>query len=132
MIKTQVVVISFWIAVMVFISDGLQGSFGSYIYTYAIKSNVGISTDDAAYLNSLFWGSLALGRLIAIFISMYISPKVMLLVDIVGCLGSIVAMFLFRTKIASLWIGTACFGLCLSNIFPTSVSMAESYYRLTG
>jgi len=131
-IKTQVIFISFWIASMVFISDGLQGSFGSYIYTYAVKSNIGITTDDAAYLNSLFWGSLALGRLLAIFVSMYVSPKVMLLFDITGCLASIISMFIFRFRPLSLWIGTATFGLCLSNIFPTSVSMAESYFRLTG
>jgi len=131
-IRSQVICISFWIAFMVFISDGLQGSFGSYIYTYAVKSGIGISPDDAAYLNSLFWGSLALGRLLAIFVSMYVSPKIMLLVDITGCLASIIVMFVLRHKIISLWIGTATFGLCLSNIFPTSVSMAESYFRLTG
>ena len=131
-IKTQVLCISFWIAIMVFISDGLQGSFGSYIYTYAIKSNIGITPDDAAYLNSLFWGALALGRLLAIFVSMYVSPRIMLLFDITGCLTSIVSMFIFRFNMTSLWIGTATFGLCLSNIFPTSVSMAESYFRLTG
>lgn len=131
-IRTQVLFISFWIALMVFISDGLQGSFGSYIYTYAIKSGIGINTDNAAYLNSLFWGALALGRLFAIFVSIYVSPRVMLLADVAGCLASIILMFLFRHQVTSLWIGTATFGLCLSNIFPTSVSMAESYFRLTG
>lgn len=131
-IKSQVICISFWIACMVFICDGLQGSFGSYIYTYAVKSNIGISADDAAYLNSLFWGALALGRLLAIFVSLYVSPRVMLLVDVIGCLVSIILMFIFRFHTLSLWIGTTTFGLCLSNIFPTSVSMAESYFRLTG
>jgi len=131
-IKSQVVCISFWIAVMVFICDGLQGSFGSYIYTYAVKINIGISADDAAYLNSLFWGALALGRLLAIFVSLYVSPRIMLLVDVIGCLVSIMLMFIFRAHSISLWVGTTTFGLCLSNIFPTSVSMAESYFRLTG
>lgn len=131
-IRTQVLFISFWIALMVFISDGLQGSFGSYIYTYSIKSGIGINTDNAAYLNSLFWGALALGRLFAIFVSIYVSPRIMLLADVAGCLASIILMFLFRHHVTSLWIGTATFGLCLSNIFPTSVSMAESYFRLTG
>ena len=54
-IKGPVICITVWIAMMVFISDGLQGSFGAYIYTYAIKSGNGITHDDAAYLNSLFW-----------------------------------------------------------------------------
>lgn len=54
-IKGPVICITVWIAMMVFISDGLQGSFGAYIYTYAIKSGNGITPDDAAYLNSLFW-----------------------------------------------------------------------------
>ena len=56
-IKGPVICITVWIAMMVFISDGLQGSFGAYIYTYAIKSGNGITPDDAAYLNSLFWVS---------------------------------------------------------------------------
>ena len=68
----------------------------------------------------------------AIFVSMYVSPRIMLLADVSGCLLSIILMFVFRYHIISLWIGTATFGLCLSNIFPTSVSMAESYFRLTG
>eukprot|EP00794_Sanderia_malayensis_P006179 gene6179-6893_t len=131
-IRGQVICITVWIAIMVFISDGLQGSFGSYIYTYAIKSGNNITPDDAAYLNSLFWGSVALGRLFAIFISIYVSPKIMLFVDIAGCLASTVVMFVMRHHVISLWIGTATFGLCLSNIFPTSVSMAEGYFRLTG
>lgn len=54
-VKGPVICITVWIAMMVFISDGLQGSFGAYIYTYAIKSGNGITPDDAAYLNSLFW-----------------------------------------------------------------------------
>jgi len=41
-------------------------------------------------------------------------------------------MYVLPHYIVSLWVGTATFGLCLSNIFPTSVSMAEGYFRLTG
>jgi len=131
-IKGPVICITVWIAMMVFISDGLQGSFGAYIYTYAIKSGNGITPDDAAYLNSLFWGSVALGRLFAIFVSIYVSPRIMLFFDIVGCLASTIVMYVLPHYIVSLWVGTATFGLCLSNIFPTSVSMAEGYFRLTG
>ena len=41
-------------------------------------------------------------------------------------------MYVLPHYIVSMWVGRVTFGLCLSNIFPTSVSMAEGYFRLTG
>lgn len=40
---------------LLFLFDGLQGAFGGYVYTYAVKSEVDLSSSHAAYLNSLFW-----------------------------------------------------------------------------
>lgn len=40
---------------LLFLFDGLQGAFGGYVYTYAVKSEVDLSSAHAAYLNSLFW-----------------------------------------------------------------------------
>lgn len=128
----QVICLTVWISVMVFVCEGLQEAFGSYIYTYAVKSEIGISSDDAAYLNSVFWGAVALGRLMAIFVSLYVCPRLMLVIDIAGCLASIIMMFILRYHVLALWICTAAFGVCLSNTFPTSLSVAESFFPLSG
>lgn len=40
---------------LLFLFDGLQGAYGGYLYTYAVKSEVDFSSSHAAYLNSLFW-----------------------------------------------------------------------------
>jgi len=42
---------------LLFLFDGLQGAYGGYLYTYAVKSEVDFSSSHAAYLNSLFWVS---------------------------------------------------------------------------
>lgn len=42
---------------LLFLFDGLQGAYGGYLYTYAVKSEVDLSSSHAAYLNSLFWVS---------------------------------------------------------------------------
>ena len=37
-----------------------QGSYGGYVYTYAVKSDVHMSTAEGAFLTSVFWVSHAL------------------------------------------------------------------------
>lgn len=130
--KTQVLCITFWTSFLVFLYDGMQGSYGGYVYTYAVKSSLRMTSAQGAFLTSVFWGSLALGRLVSIPIALFFSPAVMLLVDLIGCLVSSLLMLVFRASESALWMGTSTFGLFMSNVFPTSVALAEQYFNVTG
>ncbi|XP_022791487.1 major facilitator superfamily domain-containing protein 4A-like isoform X1 [Stylophora pistillata] len=130
--KTQVLCITFWTSFLVFLYDGMQGSYGGYVYTYAVKSSLRMTSAQGAFLTSVFWGSLALGRLVSIPIALFLSPAVMLLVDLIGCLVSSLLMLVFRASESALWMGTSTFGLFMSNVFPTSVALAEQYFNVTG
>ena len=46
-----------------------------------------MSSSAAAYLNAVFWGSFALGRLLSIPISAYVPPQLMLMVNTVRTEG---------------------------------------------
>ena len=54
--------------------NGASLAYGGWIYTYAIKMNLANATQ-AAYLTSVFWGALTLGRLAAIPIAMRFSKS---------------------------------------------------------
>ena len=41
-------------------------------------------------------------------------------------------MLAFRASESALWMGTSTFGLFMSNVFPTSVALAEQYFNVTG
>ncbi|XP_073228896.1 major facilitator superfamily domain-containing protein 4A-like [Porites lutea] len=130
--KTQIMCITFWTSFLVFLYDGMQGSYGGYVYTYAVKSPLRMTSAQGAFLTSVFWGSLALGRLVSIPIALFLSPAIMLLVDLIGCLVSSLLMLIFRASESALWMGTSTFGLFMSNVFPTSVALAEQYFNVTG
>ncbi|XP_068714835.1 major facilitator superfamily domain-containing protein 4A-like isoform X2 [Montipora foliosa] len=130
--KTQIMCITFWTSFLVFLYDGMQGSYGGYVYTYAVKSPLSMTSAQGAFLTSVFWGSLALGRLVSIPIALFLSPAIMLLTDLIGCLVSSLLMLIFRASESALWIGTSTFGLFMSNVFPTSVALAEQYFNVTG
>ena len=50
----------------------------------------------------------------------------------IGCLVSSLLMLVFRASESALWMGTSTFGLFMSNVFPTSVALAEQYFNVTG
>ena len=67
---------------------GAEISFGGWIYTYTISLYPGTETT-AAYLTSAFWGALTFGRLLAIPFAAYFAPRILLLVNFLGCLVSV-------------------------------------------
>ncbi|XP_028514987.1 major facilitator superfamily domain-containing protein 4A isoform X2 [Exaiptasia diaphana] len=124
--------ISLWTCLLVFLYDGMQGTYGGYIYTYAVKSSLKMKPAQGAFLTSIFWGSLALGRLISIPIAMFISPAAMLFGDLAGTIAASFLMLIFKDSAVVLWIGTSTFGLFMSNVFPSSVALVEQYFEVTG
>ena len=54
---THVIVITMCTATICFMYDGLQSSYGGYLYSYAVTSIVDLSKTEGAYLNACFWVS---------------------------------------------------------------------------
>ena len=61
-----------------------QGAFGGYIYSYARKMVAGLTATEGAYLTSCFWGTFAVGRLVAIGVATKLSPAFMIMFNIVS------------------------------------------------
>lgn len=121
----------FLIAAFLFLYVGAEVSFAGWIFTYAIKLNLG-SASAAAYLASLFWGSLTLGRMLAIPVAARLKPRSILMSSLAGCLLSLAVMLLGPGSFAATLVGTAGLGLSMASIFPTTLSFAGNRMELTG
>ncbi len=105
-----------FVAFFVFYVGGEVG-YGNWIFTYATKLNLA-NEAAAAYLTSAYWGSLTLGRLLAIGISTRLRPSTILYMSLLGCLVSVGVILLWPTSIAMLWIGTVALGLSTASDIP--------------
>jgi MFS transporter, FHS family, Na+ dependent glucose transporter 1 len=121
----------FLIALCLFLYVGAETGFGGWIFTYTVTLGLANETT-AAYLTSLFWGSLTLGRLLSIPLAARLRPQTLLLIELLGCVVSVSIILLFSGSLAAVWIGTFGAGFSISALFPTIISFAESRMRITG
>jgi len=119
------------IALFFFLYVGAEGSFGGWIATYAKTTGLGDATT-AAYLTSVFWGAMTLGRLLSIPLAVRLRPRTLLLGDLIGCLLSILVVIAWPGSSAALWIGTFGAGFSMASIFPTMISFAGRHMTTTG
>lgn len=120
----------FMFCLFFFLYVGAEVSFSSWIYTYAVTQQLAtIAT--AAYLTSVFWGTVTLGRIISIPLTMRWRPRRVLLVDLLGALASLLVILIGGSSLA-VWVGTAGFGLSVASVFPTTIAMAGRRMPVSG
>ncbi|NXD15391.1 MFS4B protein, partial [Nothocercus nigrocapillus] len=110
---------------------GAEVTYGSYIFTYA-KVFVGMKENEAAALNSVFWGAFAACRGVAICFAACLYPGTLIVLSIVGSVLSSTCLVLFTTHPLSLWAGTAVYGASMATIFPSGISWIEQYTVIQG
>jgi len=121
----------FLIAALLFLFVAAEASCGGWVYSYALKLNVG-SVATAAYLTSAFWGALTLGRLVSIPLAARFRPAALLLGNILGCLAGLAIILLGSCSLPILWVGTFVFGFAMGPLFPTTISFASTRMATTG
>lgn len=111
--------------------SGASLAYGGWIYTYAIKMNLANATN-AAYLTSVFWGALTLGRLAAIPLAMRYKPQAILWADFLGALVSLLALAIWPGSLVAVIFTSAGLGFSLASIYPTTMSFSGQLMTLTG
>lgn len=118
-------------AVLFFMHVGGELAFGGWIFSYAEELGSGGATS-ARVLNSVFWGGLVVGRLIAIPLSTRLAPRAMLAVDLIGAAASLGIIAALPDWSPALWIGTAGFGVSIASVFATCINYTERQMPITG
>nr|XP_022304655.1 major facilitator superfamily domain-containing protein 4A-like [Crassostrea virginica] len=123
----EIVVIMLITSSSLFLYDGLQSSYADYIYSFAVKNVQGLHKGEGAYLNACFWGTFALGRLIAIPCATRFTAAFMLLCNLTGCIVALLIALIFRGNHPIAYFGTCVLGLFLSSMSPTIMSLTELF-----
>ena len=119
------------IVLFFFLYTGAEVAFGGWIYSYAVGLRLS-SHAVAAYLTSVFWGALTLGRLLAVPVALRLPPQSVLLADCVGCLFSLAILLFGSHSLVATFAGTCGVGLSMASIFPAALSLAQGRMRITG
>ncbi|XP_072690027.1 sodium-dependent glucose transporter 1 [Canis lupus baileyi] len=110
---------------------GAEVTYGSYVFSFA-TTHAGMKESEAALLNSVFWGTFAACRGLAIFFATCLQPGTMIVLSNVGSLASSLLLVLFDKSPVCLWIATSVYGASMATTFPSGVSWIEQYTTIHG
>ncbi|XP_075880801.1 major facilitator superfamily domain-containing protein 4A-like isoform X4 [Nelusetta ayraudi] len=117
---------------ILFITDGIIGSYAGFVYIYAVSPPVLMANKVAGGLSSAFWASVTMGRLIFICVSIrYTAPK-LLTFSLMGVVVVQLLLLIFYESPAFLFIGTCLVGLCISSVFPSLLAFTEDILNYKG
>ena len=119
------------VALLLFFYVGAEASFGGWIFTYTLELKLSGATT-AAYLTSLFWGALTIGRIVTIPMAARLKPLSIVTGSLAGCLSSVGLMLLIPHSFAVVVVATAGLGFSMGSIFPTTLSFAGRSMSMTG
>ncbi|XP_012371528.1 sodium-dependent glucose transporter 1C-like [Octodon degus] len=117
--------------VFFFFYVGAEITYGSYIFSFA-TTHVGMEESQAAGVNSIFWGTFAACRGLAIFFATCLQPGTMILLSNIGSLVSSLFMVLFDKSPLCLWIASSVYGASMATTFPSGISWLEQYTSISG
>lgn len=86
----------------------------------------------AGYLTAAFWGAFTVGRLLGIPVSSRVRSRIIMLINLIGCLISLGLLLTWSNYMIPLWLGTMGLGFFMASIFPTMLTYSEHRMRLTG
>ncbi len=119
------------VAGMMFLAVGSEITYGGWIFSYAVALNLGPETM-ARVLNSLFWGALTLGRLLAIPVAGWLRPGTILFLDLMGMAVSVGLILIVPQWPPAIWLGTFGFGFSIASIFATLLTFTERRMPISG
>nr|XP_019941961.1 PREDICTED: major facilitator superfamily domain-containing protein 4A-like [Paralichthys olivaceus] len=117
---------------ILFLTDGIVGSYAGFIYTYAISPPLLMGHKTAGCLDSVFWASITAGRLVFIYLSYRFTAPKLLTFSLVGVILVQCLLMIFYTSCVFLFIGTCLLGLCISSVFPSMLAFTEDILDYKG
>jgi FHS family Na+ dependent glucose MFS transporter 1 len=114
-----------------FVYIGFEAGFGAWIYTYALEMGLGTEIT-AAYLTSAFWAAFTFGRFLGIPAARRFSSGSMLFTGVTISAISLALMWTFPSSTVVLWAATFLYGLGVSTLFPTLLTLASQTMPLSG
>eukprot|EP01114_Cavostelium_apophysatum_P022298 TRINITY_DN8020_c0_g1_i1.p1 TRINITY_DN8020_c0_g1~~TRINITY_DN8020_c0_g1_i1.p1 ORF type:complete len:507 (-),score=89.36 TRINITY_DN8020_c0_g1_i1:1200-2720(-) len=124
------------ITVFLLLYGGTENAFGYWAASYGVEEYK-MEKATAEYMDAVFWIAITVGRLIAVPMATRLSTKVMLGIDLGGCLVVAVLLIQFsryKERMQSLlWACTVGLGLFMASIYGLAFSVpADLKVKLSG
>jgi len=119
------------LSIFFFLFVGAEAAYGNWIYTFALTKKYADSVT-AGILTSAYWGALTLGRFAAIFISLRVKPKVLILFALVLAILGFALLAVLPGSEALVWSVTIIIGFSIGPLFASTISLASENLRMTG
>ena len=118
-------------ASLFFLVIGIETSFGGWIYSYLLSNGLA-EVRRASLVNSLFWGALTVGRIIAIPVAVRLQPFTIIRINMFGALLSLSLILLAPYHLGTITIGVFGLGVSLASSIPTVYSIARGVIPISG
>lgn len=124
--------ILFMLFIFYFLYVGMEVTYGGFIMAFSVVY-LRWSKTEGTLLTSVFWGAFAAGRGLAIPLSRWLSPPVMLIINLLlSCMSLGGLLMAVDSSPHAVWLCTALVGVGFSSVFPTGITWAERYMHVTG
>ena len=115
-----------------FFYGSVEFTFGIYLATFAVESNLHLTNQVGAQITAIFWGCFASMRFLSIFTAIYLTPIYMMGIScLISSIGTIVIAIYGDRYDYVLWTGSGLLGLGMASIFATGLLWLESYVKIT-
>ena len=110
------------------LTNGIDITFQSQIYIYGLCGPLDMLPEYAGWLNTLYYASYMVGRLICIPLSTMVSPTVMIFISIIGCLinSAVIVTFAAQNSVI-LFTATTLLAFHVGFLIPTIITWITTY-----
>lgn len=118
-------------AVLLGVYVGAETGYAAYVTAFSVIE-LGSTEARGQWLTSIFWAAITAGRFASIWLSAVLSPGTFLRLSMgVSALSSLILIGAARSE-GGLWFFSIVFGLAMAPVFPTVLSLVESYFPVLG
>ena len=112
---------------------GSEHSYGSLLFTYAVKGKLQFDKGAAATLTAVFWGLFAFARLFSILLALLkVRASVMMAMNVSGSTIAIFILLIFPHNHIAVWIASALLGASFASIYPTTMTWLSEHLPVSG
>ena len=112
--------------------SGCEKTFGNFIRTYSVDT-FHLSKNQASYINTLFWCSYTVGRLMVSVLTRFMSSRVLLLIDAILHFGAVCLMKYFASQSLEIFYMLTFFeGFLLAPLYGLAISYGNTLMEIKG
>ena len=118
--------------VFIFLYAGMEVQYGTFVATFAVKSDLNLTRQEGAKVNAIFWGSFAAMRFAAIFISFKMSALSQMILSFTLCaVGSIFLAIAGNIYKYGLCVCSALLGTGMASVYACGILWIEQHITVT-